>query len=217
MRCDHTIMRKKFIKVPEDVRRKAINDYLCTNLTTKQIGFKYGFNHRRLRQWFINDDRLSEFEKRAHQNTVGFNKLPKDNKSITKISGFRSISWKGKKLEVRNGVIRTILIPAPNHPDANKNGYIPEHRLVMEKKIKRRLKKEEIPHHIDLNPSNNKSNNLLLIDNSSEHAQLHHYLQLALVQLMPRKDLARLTRYLVKLIKKGDGPLRYSSTRKGGL
>jgi hypothetical protein len=101
----------------------------------------------------------------------------------------------------------------PNHPDANKDGYVPEHRLVMEKKIGRRLNKEEVPHHVDLNPSNNHPKNLILIANSSEHAQLHHYLQLALVQLMDKDDLVRLSKYLIQLIKTGNGPLRHSIRR----
>jgi hypothetical protein len=206
-------MKPKFAKVSCDLKMKVVNEYLTTNQTTKELGRKYGFSHRRIRQWFIEINKLDEFKKKAHQNMVSFNKQPKDPASMLKMSGFNNLGWKGKKLEVRNGYIRSISILAPSHPDANKDGYVPEHRLVMEEKIGRRLKKEEIPHHVDLNPSNNHPDNLILLDNSSEHAQLHHYLQLALVQLMDKDDLIKLNEYLIKLIKIGSGPLRHSCVR----
>jgi len=60
----------------------------------------------------------------------------------------------------------------------NKQGYVEingklEHRLVVEKKIKRKLKSEEVIHHIDLNRENNKIENLWLFKNQKEHAKWH--------------------------------------------
>lgn len=55
------------------------------------------------------------------------------------------------------------------------NGYVPEHVLVMEKHLGRKLVKGEIPHHIDETfeaRSNNKEDNLQLT-NRPEH-QNHH-------------------------------------------
>jgi len=59
------------------------------------------------------------------------------------------------------------------HPRANSNGYIAEHILIMEKKIGRFLKTEEIVHHIDGNKLNNDKNNLYLCDKSS-HRKIHN-------------------------------------------
>ena len=50
-----------------------------------------------------------------------------------------------------------ILVYNPLHPFCNKDGYIPEHRLVVEKKINRIVNPllEDV-HHIDENKQNNK-------------------------------------------------------------
>lgn len=66
------------------------------------------------------------------------------------------------------------LIYKPSHLDARPDGYIFEHRLVMEARIGRRLKREEKVHHIDHNKLNNEPNNLKIFS-SSEHAKEHKY------------------------------------------
>lgn len=62
---------------------------------------------------------------------------------------------------------------SPNHPYATKKKLVLEHRLVMEKKIGRYLKKNESVHHIDGNKLNNSSENLMLFKNNSEHMKYH--------------------------------------------
>ena len=59
-----------------------------------------------------------------------------------------------------------------NHPMANNNGVILEHRLVMAKYLKRMLKSTEIVHHINNNPRDNRIENLMLT-NCSEHSSKH--------------------------------------------
>lgn len=62
-------------------------------------------------------------------------------------------------------------IYCPEHQNCNAIGYVREHRLIMEKFIGRTLLKTEVVHHIDKNKSNNKIDNLRLM-NKSEHAKL---------------------------------------------
>ena len=50
---------------------------------------------------------------------------------------------------------------------------IDEHRLIMEKYLRRKLKSHEIVHHIDRNKSNNKINNLMLFPTKSAHTKYH--------------------------------------------
>lgn len=54
-----------------------------------------------------------------------------------------------------------IQIWMPSHPNAV-NGYVPEHRLVMERRLGRYLNKTETVHHIDGNRLNNEIDNLQL-------------------------------------------------------
>ena len=60
----------------------------------------------------------------------------------------------------------------PNHPHANKDGYVLYHRIIMENYIGRLLTKEEVVHHIDGNGHNNTIENLQLLDRI-EHNLLH--------------------------------------------
>ena len=66
-----------------------------------------------------------------------------------------------------------ILILKSDHPNKNTNGYVYEHRLVMEKYLGRYLTKKEVVHHKDENPSNNKISNLKLFKHKNEHLLYH--------------------------------------------
>jgi transposase len=57
----------------------------------------------------------------------------------------------------------------PDHPHAKANGTVLEHRLVMEKKIGRYLRPEEVVHHIDHDKANNDPDNLMLFPNNGAH------------------------------------------------
>jgi hypothetical protein len=65
-----------------------------------------------------------------------------------------------------------VLRRAPSHPAAV-NGYVLEHRLVMEQKIGRYLRDEEIVHHINHVRDDNRPENLMLLIGQAEHSRLH--------------------------------------------
>ena len=62
----------------------------------------------------------------------------------------------------------------PLHPHSSKEGYVAEHRLIMEKHIGRIINPEEIVHHVNGDKKDNRIENLMLLKNQSEHMLIHY-------------------------------------------
>ena len=60
----------------------------------------------------------------------------------------------------------------PNHPHANPQGYVYEHRIVVEKALGRYLETSEHVHHLNGDPLDNRLENLEVHSNS-EHVKQH--------------------------------------------
>lgn len=95
--------------------------------------------------------------------------------SINKMSiihgGEKNPAWKGGKIINPCGYI---LIHLPAHPNANKKGYIAEHRLVMEKKLGRYLEPKEVVHHNNKITDDNRPENLRLFKSKGKHLAYHN-------------------------------------------
>jgi hypothetical protein len=76
--------------------------------------------------------------------------------------------WKGK-VNRSNGYIG---IRKPDHPFASKDGYVMQHRLVVEAALGRYLTKDEDVHHINGIKTDNRLENLEVL-HKSEHARFH--------------------------------------------
>lgn len=89
-------------------------------------------------------------------------------KSVTH-QGEEHHNWKGGTSRHGDGYIyRT----APGHPHADKDGYVLEHRLVMEQQIGRYLTSSELVHHKNEAKDDNRPENLELTDRSAH--MKHH-------------------------------------------
>lgn len=73
--------------------------------------------------------------------------------------------WRGGRSTDADGYI---LVKMPEHPHANNNGYVREHRLVMEKKMGRYLLPTEVVHHTG-EKWENAPDMLELYQNNAEH------------------------------------------------
>ena len=83
--------------------------------------------------------------------------------------GILNSRWKGGRVTSKDGYI---LIKNTDHPYKGKNGYVLEHRLVMEEFLGRYLLPEEVIHH-EGEKDDNRIEMLMLFENDSKHKIYH--------------------------------------------
>lgn len=79
--------------------------------------------------------------------------------------------WKGGRSIASSGYV--LIRVGKEHHLADVRGYAYEHRLVAEQILGRRLRKGEIPHHINGNKTDNRPENIKVVGSSFEH-RVHH-------------------------------------------
>lgn len=84
-------------------------------------------------------------------------------------SGENNPAWKGGIVQLKSGYV---IVHCPDHQNADGSGYVYQHRLVLEKKLGRFLKKDEIAHHLNHIKNDNRPENVEL-SNRSKHVSLH--------------------------------------------
>jgi hypothetical protein len=92
----------------------------------------------------------------------------------------------GNKIFKRATKDSHVMVKASSHPNANKAGYVAEHRLLIESQIGRYLNKNEQVHHINLIKNDNSLDNLVLFSNASEHFLAHGSLNKCVEKLIKK-------------------------------
>jgi hypothetical protein len=84
--------------------------------------------------------------------------------------GEKSARWNGGRVVGTRGYV---FVHVPNHPFANRDGYVFEHRYAVEQSLGRLLKKTEVVHHINGKTTDNRIENLQLFPSQKEHLSFH--------------------------------------------
>ena len=90
-------------------------------------------------------------------------------KSNVKIRGPKHYLWKGG----RRIICGYVYWLRRDHPFSHSNGYVAEHRLVLENKLGRYLTPEEVVHHLNGDRKDNRIENLELLSSQKEHIIRH--------------------------------------------
>lgn len=85
----------------------------------------------------------------------------------------RGHNWKGGRIKGP----KYWHVKIDSHPFGKSNGYVLEHRLIMEKHLGRYLTPSEVVHHINLDTFDNRIENLIYFPNSGSHTAYHHQLR----------------------------------------
>ena len=102
------------------------------------------------------------------------------------LSGFNSRNKKRNGEVIKNGYP---VLHLPNHKRASAIGYVFKHVLTIEKEIGRVPTRDEPIHHVDLDRSNYKKENLHLCVSHSEHNRMHSSLDKVVSKLIKNKTI----------------------------
>ena len=88
-----------------------------------------------------------------------------------RVFNYKSKKWNGGKYIDPDGYIQ---VKIHNHPYADKQNYVGEHRLIVEKIMRKYIPISCPTHHINKVRTDNHPNNLMIFINKSAHNRFHH-------------------------------------------
>lgn len=93
------------------------------------------------------------------------------------LRGVNSKNWRGGRYINSSGYVMVLNKHGSVGRSSGWENYRPEHIVVIEKHIGRKLEKDECVHHIDGDRQNNNIDNLVVIDSNKHHRVTHMSLQ----------------------------------------
>lgn len=179
--------RKLYLHKQPWFREYLPNAYLTRHLTMNEIGKEVGCTAAtilgNLRRFNIPIRPTAEYNRgrklteehieairRAHTGKIVSAETRLKLSESRKRGNFKSPNWRGGKRTKRTD--KYIQLYKPDHPFATKDGYVMEHRLIMEQIIGRYLTRDEVAHHKNRVRSDNDPNNLQLMT-FREHMSYH--------------------------------------------
>jgi len=147
--------------------------YVQTNKSVLQVAKELGVNHKTVRLYLkrygFEIKPLSQVMTGRKLSPAHRDKVVKTLSSYGDQTGSKNPAWKGGRTIATGGYV---WVRKLNHPYKNKQGYVPEHRLVMEEEIGRYLNPNEQVHHLNENKTDNRIENLRIVS-PQEHAEIH--------------------------------------------
>lgn len=170
MKIDKDTLYKEYIVNLKSMKEIA-KEYSISVGTVYNYIKKYGIKSRKPMNE-ITKQNISNALKGKESKNKGKKRTPEQIERIRlgKLNKYRKPStYGGHKKKRTDGYIKVYL---PTHPNSTKDGYVMEHILIMENKIGRYLKSDEVVHHINRIRNDNRIENLKLMT-FKEHARLH--------------------------------------------
>jgi hypothetical protein len=179
-------------QIPPDFSRYIHENYFDNHCSLRMVASYYGVDHSTVSRWMksigitpFSKESIAKYTWKNHKNPNMGRKgklsymygrhLSKATKEKIRQAnlGPNNYHWSGGVKKHSDGYI---LVYFPNHPAADRNGFVLEHRVVMENYLGRYLRSDEIVHHINQDKTDNRIENLMLLTRS-QHARLHQILK----------------------------------------
>jgi len=161
---------REFYYTSKDGRKRIKWEYKCDICGDKGTSDKYNLCKSISHKCKGCNNKIEGKKKRGKSTS-------KKGKSFLSLQRENSACWNGGRYVNSGGYVMVLVKSGSTHRNSGWDNYRPEHIVVMEKSLGRKLNKNECVHHIDGNRRNNMVGNLALITSNEHHRKTHMSLQ----------------------------------------